>query len=451
MGYELRTGWRYLHGGHRDLVMRRFALISLAICAAGVIAIATGADGIGALALITGMIATALFALLSVLSIFTAMSTLGVALGVSALVVVLAVTTGFQREFRDRILGVNAHVIVRNHTGVSDLDHVMQVARAHDEVVAVGPFSYDEALVTRGLGTSTGVAIKGIEPAAARAVLDLDQYIVDGTLDALERPPHPGELPAIILGRGIADKLDAKVGGNVKIVIPLLEGNYQPRTREFRVVAIFNSGFDEYDRHLAFAALREMRPPGERDRLTGVEVALRDVDRAADVAAELQADLGAPYEVVGWRQLNSNLFQALDAQKVVLVLILTLIILVAAVNMVSALMMMVTDKTGEIAILKSMGSSTRGISRVFRTVGIAIGSIGTAIGIAVGLVTCYVVEGYGFRLDSKLYMIDRLPLEIRPLEVALVGAIALVISAVATWVPARTAAALTPVEGLRYE
>lgn len=452
MRYEVRTGWRYLHGGHRDQVMRRFAVISLGIVGAGVVAIAVGAPGLGAFAIVFGMIATALFALRSVLSVFTAMSVLGVALGVAALTVVLAVTTGFQREFRDKILGVNAHVIVRNASGVGDVDGVLRAAKTIDpEVLAVGPFSYHEALVTRGKGMSAGVAIKGIEPEAARQVLDLGDHIVEGSLDALAEPVRPGVLPPLLIGRQLAEKLEARLGDTITVVIPFAGERRQPKTRKFRVAGIFYSGFDEYDRRLVFASLRETGQLSDRNNVMGVELRIANLDRAEEIAAKLQNELGFPYEVIGWLELNRNLFDALDVQKAVLVIILTLIILVAAVNMVSSLTMLVHDKTGEIAILKSMGSTTRSVSRVFRTVGLAIGGIGTAIGIVIGLVTCHVVGEYAYRLDPKIYMIDRLPLEIRPFEVGLVAVIALVISAVATVIPTRMAASLRPVNGLRYE
>jgi lipoprotein-releasing system permease protein len=460
MRYELLTGLRYLHGtGSLDRVMRKFALISACTCVAGGVLIAVGANGIGVLALVFGMIATAVFALLSVLSVFTSVSVLGVALGVAALTVILSVTTGFQQEFRDKVLGVNAHVIVRKAGGIADYKDVIAKAKAIDEdVLAVQPFLFDEVLVTRGRGKSAGVAIKGIDPILARDVLTLASHIEEGSLDALAEPARPGVAPPLVIGRQLAQKLDAKLGDTLTVVIPFsnLDDSFHakgpPRTRTFRVAGIFYSGFDEYDRRLMYAALTETQAlSGRGDQVMGVELKIADVERAEAVAVKLQDELGAPYEVMGWYELNKNLFDALALQKVILVIILTLIILVAAVNMVSALTMMVTDKTREIAILKSMGSTTGGVARIFRVVGLAIGAIGTAIGLAIGLVTCRVVDAYGYRLDPKVYLIDHLPVEIRSFEVILVAAIALAISLFATMVPARAAASLTPVQGLRYD
>jgi lipoprotein-releasing system permease protein len=226
-----------------------------------------------------------------------------------------------------------------------------------------------------------------------------------------------------------------------------------PRTRKFRVTGIFYVGFDEYDRRLMYTSLADTQELiGRGDVVMGVELKVRDVDRAEEIADALEDALeGPPYQVQDWYELNHNLFTALELQKFVLVVILTLIIIVAAVNMVSALTMMVTDKTREIAILKSMGASSASVANVFQVVGVTIGGIGTLIGVGVGLAICYVVAGYGYHLDPKVYLIDRLPIEVRWWEVLLVAGITMVISIVSTLVPASSAASLRPVDGLRYD
>ena len=184
----------------------------------------------------------------------------------------------------------------------------------------------------------------------------------------------------------------------------------------------------------------------------GVELKVKDVEHAEDIARRLEKALGGPpYQVQDWYELNHNLFMALKLQKLALVVILTLIIIVAAVNMVSALTMMVTDKTREIAILKSMGASSSSVALVFQVVGLAIGLAGTIIGVLIGLGTCYVVGRYGYHLDPKVYLIDRLPIEVKPLEVLLVAGITMVISVISTLVPSQAAASLRPVDGLRYD
>ena len=202
-----------------------------------------------------------------------------------------------------------------------------------------------------------------------------------------------------------------------------------------------------------YTSLRETQALLERgDKVMGVELKVRDVERAQAIAAKLSRRLGEPpFQVQDWYELNKNLFTALNLQKLALIIILTLIILVAAVNMVSALTMMVTEKTREIAILKSMGGSSSSVSSIFLVVGTAIGGVGTLVGVGMGLALCFVVSSYGYHHDPKVYLIDRLPIEVRGFEVALVAAITMVISVISTIAPASAASALRPVEGLRYD
>jgi lipoprotein-releasing system permease protein len=226
-----------------------------------------------------------------------------------------------------------------------------------------------------------------------------------------------------------------------------------PRTKRFQIAGIFYSGFDEYDRRLMYASLDEVEElQGRGDQVMGVELKVRDVDRAEEIAQKLEKALGGPpYQVQDWYELNHNLFTALTLQKLALVIILTLIIVVAAVNMVSALTMKVTEKTREIAIMKSMGSSSSSVALVFQVFGVAIGAGGTVIGVAIGLATCYVMSRYGYHLDPKVYLIDRLPIEVRPLEVVLMAGVTMAISVIATLVPSQSAASMRPVDGLRYD
>jgi lipoprotein-releasing system permease protein len=330
------------------------------------------------------------------------------------------------------------------------------------DVLAVQPFIFAEMLVTRGKGELSGVAIKGVDPKLVRSVLDLDSHMIEGSIDTLEKEPPPGQPPPIIMGKELAHKLKAKLGDTVTVVVP--QSNYAdwdnastrstaPRSRTFRVTGIFYSGFDEYDRRLLYSSLKDAQDlEGRGDQVMGVEMKVKNIARAKDIADKLEKALGGPpYQVEDWYELNKNLFTALKLQKLALVIILTLIIIVATVNMVSALTMMVTDKTREIAILKSMGSTSGMVARVFLVLGIAIGGVGTFIGMAIGLVTCYVVHAYGYHLDPKVYLIDKLPIDVVPIEIVAVVGITLVISLVATLFPSQSAAALTPVEGLRYD
>ncbi|MBA3817934.1 MAG: ABC transporter permease [Deltaproteobacteria bacterium] len=464
MRYEVKIGWRYLYGGRHDRGMLMLAAVSLLVTLGGLgILLLSSGNSVGVLMFVLGMISTSIFALLSLFSVFVSVSVLGVALGVAALTIVLAVTTGFQKQFRDKVLGVNAHVIVlKSQATFAEYRDVMKTAQEIDEdVIAVQPFIFAEMLVTRGKGELSGVAIKGIDPTLVGGVLDLEKHMIEGSVSTLNAESRPGVLPPIIMGKELAHKLKAKIGDDVTVVVPLSNIDFDtwratssaPRTRKFQVTGIFYSGFDEYDRRLMYTALKDTQDlVGRGDQVMGVELKVRDVDDAEAIAVRLEKALGGPpYQVQDWYELNHNLFTALNLQKLALVIILTLIIIVAAVNMVSALTMMVTDKTREIAILKSMGSTSGSVAQTFQVVGLAIGGAGTLIGVAVGLATCYVVSSYGYHLDPKVYLIDRLPIEVKGLEVLLVAGITMAISIVSTLVPAQQAASLRPVDGLRYD
>ncbi|HEV7556630.1 MAG TPA: ABC transporter permease [Kofleriaceae bacterium] len=468
MRYEIRIGWRYLYGGKRDRMMQLLAGCSIAGVLLGVIMLylSGGGSPYGVLTLVLCMLSVAVFVLLSVFSVFVSVSVLGVALGVAALTAVLAITSGFQQQFRDKVLGVNAHVIVlKSQATFAEYRDVMRTAQNVDpDVLAVQPFIFAEMLVTRGKGELSGVAIKGVDPKLVTSVLDLEKHMetpAHGNIEQLLKEPPPGEAPPIIMGKELAHKLKAKVGDIVTVVVPLSNIDFDtwrakssaPRTRKFKVTGIFYSGFDEYDRRLMYTALKDTQDlVGRGDQVMGVELKVKDVDRAEEIAKKLEDALGGPpFQVQDWYELNHNLFTALKLQKLVLIIILALIICVASVNMVSALTMMVTDKTREIAILKSMGGSSGSVAQIFQVVGIAIGGAGTLIGVVIGVATCYVMSNYGYHLDPKVYLIDRLPIDVKPFEVALVVGVTLVISIVATLVPARSAAALRPVEGLRYD
>ena len=464
MSYELRIGWRYLYGGKRDRLMLAFSGGSVVVTLIGlaILLIKTG-NVVGLTLFVIGMLSTAVFALLSVFSVFTSVSVLGVALGVAALTFVLAITTGFQNEFRDKVLGVNAHIIVmKTQTTFANYRDVVDTARKIDpDVIAVQPFNFNEMLVTSSKGGISGVAIKGVDPKLVTGVLDLEKHMIKGSVKDLAQMPAPGVLPPIIMGTELARKLKSDVGDVVTVVVPLSNIDRDtgrakttpPRTRKFRVSGIFYSGFHEYDGRLMYTSLADTQElNGRGDQVMGVVLKVRNVDRADKIARKLEKALGGPpFQVQDWYELNKNLFTALQLQKLVLVIILTLIILVAAVNMVSALTMMVTEKTREIAILKSMGGTSSGMRSVFLVVGAAIGGVGTLVGVGMGLAFCFVVSSYGYHLDPKVYLIDRLPVQVRGFEVMLVAAITMAISVLSTIVPASAASALRPVEGLRYD
>jgi len=462
---ETFVAWRYLYRRRRSRAVIGMTALSLALLTAVLLAFFVfHLPQVGAIGTIPSVLLFVVFLLLNFFSVFTTVSIIGVVLGVAALTVVLSVTSGFQDDFKAKVLGVNAHVLVLKYgLDFNEYRDVEQKALAEPHVLAAAPFVFNEMMIARGPALS-GVLMKGIDIKESPAVLDIADRLIAGKMEDLGKPLAPNDggppLSEIFIGKELQKKLRVKVGDRVRLVSPKADMNPDdwdagagPKLREFRVAGVFYSGFDEYDRRLAYVSLADAQSfyPGG-DVVTGVEMKLDDVEAAKSVAQALHRHLGGtPYRVIDWEELNHNLFTALRMQKVALVIFLTLIILVAAFNIVAAMTMLVIDKTKEIAILKSMGMRSAAIARVFQVAGLTIGSVGTAAGVALGLLCCKVVEQYGYALDPKVYLIDRLPVRIQPDEVALTVAITLAICFVATIYPALKAAFMEPVEGLRYE
>jgi lipoprotein-releasing system permease protein len=465
--YETFIGWRYLYRRRRSPGIRLLTIVGLLLSVATQVALfGFGHVQLGAIFTIPTVLLFVVCALLNFFSVFTTVSIVGVILGVAALTVVLSVTSGFQASFKEKVLGVNAHLLVLKYgLDFSEYREVMKKAAAVPHVQAVAPFVFNEMMLARGPALS-GVLIKGIDPAESPKVLDVADRLVIGRMEdlILREPANDGgpPLPSIFIGKELQKKLNVKLGDRVRVVAPktdfgpsspLNSAGRDTAMREFRLGGIFHSGFDEYDRRLAYVELKEAQALfGGGDVVTGVEMRLDDVDRAPEVGRRLHAALGgSPFRVIDWEELNHNLFTALRTQKVALVIFLTLIILVAAFNIVAAMTMMVIDKTKEVSILKSMGMRSLGVARIFQVAGLTIGGIGIVVGELVGLLICAVVARFGYALDPSVYLIDRLPVDVSAPELALTAVITMAICFVATLYPSLKAAALRPVEGLRYE
>jgi lipoprotein-releasing system permease protein len=301
------------------------------------------------------------------------------------------------------------------------------------------------------------------EAGSSRQVLD------EAVADALEveiAPPapeqQPDDLPGIVLGRTLARELDAQVGDTVRVVTPLAgldisffaPDSQGPRSREFRVIGIFYSGFDEYDTRLVYVDLYEAQEFFDHgDVVTGVEIKLDDPDDAPAIAVQVNEVLGgSPYRIIDWEQLNHNLFTALRIQKLALTIVVSLLVVVSGLLIAATLVMMIFEKKREIAILKAIGATNGTIMAIFLLVGSVVGAIGTAGGVGLGYGMCRLLIAYGWPLDPEVYLIDHLPVEIVPLDYVWVSTIALVICIVSTVFPAWiTAASMKPVDGLRYE
>ena len=419
-----------------------------------------------------------IFLLLNFFSALTTVSILGVFLGVASLIVVLSVTSGFQEEFQNKVLGVNAHVIVLKYgIDFSEYRDVTQKVEKLPHVKAAAPFTFNEMMIAHGPALS-GVLVKGIIPGTSTRVLDIERCMTEGKVAALEsaratpmdkpavvagpaKAAAPASLPTILLGRELARKLKVKMGDSVRLVAPLADldpslwtaDSRVPKTKDFRVAGIFYSGFDEYDRRLVYINLRDGQIlTGGGDVATGVELKIDNIYDSDRVAAQVEHALqGAPFRVLDWRELNHNLFTALKMQKLALAILLTLIVLVAAFGIVATLTMLVIDKTQEIAILKSLGMRAPAVARVFQAAGLTVGALGALAGILHGLILCVLLSHYQYQLDPRVYLIDHLPVRIDSGDILLTAAITLIICLIATIYPAMRAASLRPVEGLRYE
>jgi lipoprotein-releasing system permease protein len=504
-------------------------------------------------------------------SMITLISIIGVALGVAALLAVLSITTGFEKAFRDKVLGVNAHVLILKYgREFRDYRDVLATVADMPEVAGVAPFSINEMMLTKGERRAV-VLVKGVTPAGLRNVLTLPQQMVDGDLDGLRRrgalptaaptpvsdetwqwlrdirdgrAPAPDEpepkakqtsksadpdlhkpfweqerersearreaerrarrpkvgaiaepediealldglddalpddlefeaslvkggaqepleaLPGIIVGKTLAEDLGLAIGDRVRLISPLAalglamneSTTSATRSREFRIIGVFQAGFQEYDSGLVYTDLFEAQHLfDEGDNVTGVELRVYDLDTSYDLARRIEQDLGGAFHSLDWSELNRNLFTALEVQKIALTLVIATIIFVAAFNVIATLIMIVLEKKREIAILKAMGATDGTVLGVFMVQGVVVGVIGTVIGVLVGggLVTyLYKVR---FPLDPKVYLIDHLPVVINPSVFFVTIGIALLICTLSTIAPSYWAARMLPVDGLRYE
>ena len=389
----------------------------------------------------------------SFISLISLISVAGVMVGVMALIVVLAVMTGFTSEFRDKILGINSHVVVQEMGG--SFPGYREAANAIGKVAGVTgvtPYIYSQTMLTGGLG-GTGAVLRGIDPASARQVLDIDRHMVAGSLDHLAGADHG--LPGIILGKELANQLRVTVGDRVKLISaagPLTPMGVLPKLKACRVVGIFNTGMYEYDSALAYvdlATAQEFFDLG--DAVHGLEVRVADIDLADQVAGRIEQSLGPGYLAKDWMRMNKNIFSALRLEKTALSVIMALVVLVAAFNIVSTLIMVVMEKTKDIAILKSMGATSGSIMRIFMYEGLVIGLTGTLLGLAGGLTLCEILSRYQFIQLPDVYPISTLPVKVLPWDVALISCAAVLITFLATLYPSYQAAKIDPAVALRYE
>lgn len=403
------------------------------------------------------------------ISLNTAVSIAGITLGVAALIGTVGIMTGFKEDIQAKILGTTAHIIVQDRIkdGMSDYDPVTKQVVTVPGVVAATPFVLKQVLLTTQTGVQ-GIVIRGIDPQREGTVTELAKNLSTGQLADLSRPvkvkqspiddpTSPAvetEKPGIILGKELALRLGVFVGDTVNVVSPvgpISAIGMVPKIRTFALVALFQSGMYEYDSSLAYIDLAEAQKFFNMGQtVTGIEIKVTDVFRAAETARSVEQSLGFAYGARDWMQMNRNLFSALKLEKTMMFLLLVLITIVASFNIVSTLTMIVTEKQKEIAILKAMGATRKSIRRIFMLNGLIIGLSGTAIGIPLGYAFLWLIQTF-WTFDPTVYYISRIPVHVQAMDVFLVAGSAIVISFVATVYPSLQAAKLEPVAALRYE
>ncbi len=393
------------------------------------------------------------------ISIITFISMAGVMVGVMALVIVLSVMAGFQEDLRAKILGTTSHILVMKFgKGMENANEVINKVKAVPHVVAASPFIYNQVMLTSETGVS-GAVVRGIEPDTATTVTDIAKNIKEGNLSAVsqkKKDKNDIEVPGAVIGKELARNLGLFLGDYINVISPLgtvTPMGMVPKVKRFQVEGVFDSGMYEYDSSLIYVSLKEAQSFFELGNMvTGIEVRTDNIYRAREIGKEIQGSLGYPFWTRDWIEMNKNLFAALKLEKIAMFVILALIVLVAAFNIISTLIMVVMEKQKDIAILKAMGATSSSIMKIFVIEGTVIGTVGTALGLSGGYVSCFLLAKYKFiELPGDVYYISTLPVKMEPMTLLIVSVAALGISFIATIYPAYQAARLDPADALRYE
>jgi len=373
------------------------------------------------------------------ISVIAVLSIGGVALGVWALLVVLSVMSGFDHDITEKLVGLNAHLVVDAPQGLPETDELLRQISATEHVVGVSPFVSGQAIL-RLPDRAFGVLVRGIDPERDVRVSRLTEYVVMGRL--------PAKDDEVAIGTELGAFLHAAPGARLQVISPA-----DGKTHELLVSGIFHSGMYEYDANLIAITLPRAQHLYELGRtVTGIGVKVDQLEQAPQVERLLEQRLGGAYQVRTWMELNQTLFDALKLEKLTMFVILTFIILVAAMNIVSTLIMMVIERTRDIGILKSIGATNRSIRVLFTWEGLCIGMLGLCLGAGVAWVTIWSLETYQWvKLPSTVYYLDHLPVLVRWADWWKTIVAALVITLASTIYPARQAARLNPVDALRYE
>ena len=400
------------------------------------------------------------------ISVNTFISIAGIFLGVAALIVVLAVMNGFETELRNKILGINSHIVLMKYAGsMNNYEKVAEEIKDVEGVVASTPFIYGQAML-KHRDRVTGVVLRGISVKNALNVINFGK-MKEGKIEYLSTETPEKSLsrsPGIAIGKELAQNLGLNLFDIVEIVLPMgipTPMGIVPRIKKFRVVGIFDSGFYEYDSSLVFMSLADAQKfLNMKDEVTGIGIKVNDVYRARAIAGTIEKKLGFTYWARNWMEMNKNLFSALKLEKRVMFIILSLIVLVAAFSIITSLIMSVMEKTRDIAVLKSMGATARSIMKIFMIQGLIIGAIGTTLGCITGItvalnlekLTAFIENLFGFKvLPQDVYYLSDLPSQVNYGDVTLIVIITAVICFLASIYPSWSASKLDPAEALRYE
>jgi lipoprotein-releasing system permease protein len=387
------------------------------------------------------------------ISVISFISTLGVAVGVMALVIALALMTGMQGELRDRILASTAHVYVWKAGGFQDYRPEVARLKQVAGVLGAAPSIQGKALVTTGSARAF-ISIKGIDPALEPAVTEVQKTMQSGGVEQLD-PQSEDDVPGIVIGRVLAEQLGVKVGDSVSLLTDQgtqIPGGIIPRNRPARVAGIYSIGLLEFDAMWGFVSLDFARRLIGPDEPEMIQLKVADVYQAPVISEALVKELGTDYIAQDWQDLNQELFSALWLEKVGVSIAVGLIVVVAALQIIASLVLLVMEKSRDIAILKTMGASSPRVMRVFMLLGVVIGVVGTTVGGILGLIICLVADHYRLlRISMDVYQIAYIPFVIVPRDFALVIVGAIVICFLATIYPSRQASKIDPVQALRFE
>jgi lipoprotein-releasing system permease protein len=398
----------------------------------------------------------------AVISVITAISVVGVTAGVASLIIALAINNGFRQDLQERLLGSTAHVdLMRVQSdGIRDWRELLARMQRQPHVTAASPAIYEQVLISRG-ARATGAVIKGVLPEYDNKVSDILKSVKLGSAAAIAPPANASAaeqsaLPPIVLGKEMADDLGASVGSVVLVTSPqgeLTPLGLIPKYVRFQVVGIFNSGFYDYDKSWAYARLGDAQQLfGLGDVVSVIEFKVDDLYQAGVIARQLEQAAGKGFMSTSWMEQNRALFRALRLERVVTFITIGLIVFVAALNILISLIMMVMEKTRDIAVLVSMGARKSQVRRIFIAQGVLIGVVGTVLGLIIGFGVSWLGGHYHFiSLAPEVYSIDYVPFAPRAMDGLIVALVALGISLVATIYPSWTASRILPAEALRYE